>query len=963
MRLFPCSQASQSKVLIHTMSRCDGDTKFPKVYKHARHMLKTLKNPNNGKKLIVDERLNQALKRVDTKFGGFHLKLIACVRNETTELLLTSANFHNWHFHYDHSDMVVYFRLPTDDFRESYLEPLGLVAHQFGSLPLMPRDTSVSTNASESGSIHSPSNTSAQAFPTLESAGGSNKQQQQQQQQNGVAGDVSSTSSGTTTPAATPRSNRSSNRPTPNTTPKVTRIIAPDNQSTDTLTNETTAVVATTNAQAPVQNHIDVVDGSDQHLAPTHVTKTTTIEKGPDSHITKTTTTYETTTTYRTNSLPRNTPSPRPGVEPPPPPPPPPPHEDEAVDIAIHQYNTPPRGGVAVPRDQASQPHSNTSTLSRQSDSSRSYHEEPPQILHYSQQSTLPSRDRGEGAPGGRAQSYHGPTDHTQREYRHDVSRSYNEAQARNVAPIFTEVRTAQTKKTTPVYYQPTSPPAGGHYSPSSPVGGHHSPIPPYPPPQHHSQGYERKTEQSSLLQRASPVAPFHTELQQVKTRSAGPRDQFSHSFEKRMSSLEESGEAHLYNEAEPEPEPHGTSPAVHPIYSEVKRSSKKKPSTSIEDDTPPPMPPVFVETRNKKSYVKEGAPQARSVSPPEVPEAYKEAKARAQVEETAVAPETAVAAEHSPPPLPTSEPPADSPEPRAPYDPQLRHEFSPTQRAAQSYTPTYDEYEKHKQALKDAERNQARIEAPYTLPLSVEKEEKILPKEERHKTVVSSPKGPNFSPTFEESPHPIGQQEGGARSPTVDYTEVPIYPEVKPTALNVSSSPTRRVPSDQNEASSPTNAVSPPAVPASSPPAASSSSSQHEETYQMKPVRSLHPSVTTVTTHKEIQRRSGSREATPSSSGKRDSHDRDSVSPHTKMTYAYTEMTPAEAQALYSNVTAPEPAKGGADVQEVKTTRHRIEVTRVTHIDTTNVRPYDRPDISSIRFADAEPKPTESHI
>ena len=160
------------------MSRCDGDTKFPKVYKHARHMLKTLKNPNTGKKLIVDERLNQALKRVDSKFGGFHLKLIACVRNETTELLLTSANFHNWHFHYDHSDMVVYFRLPTDDFRESYLEPLGLVAHKFGSLPLMPRDASsnMSSNASESGSINSPSNISAQAFPALTTEG-SNKQQ------------------------------------------------------------------------------------------------------------------------------------------------------------------------------------------------------------------------------------------------------------------------------------------------------------------------------------------------------------------------------------------------------------------------------------------------------------------------------------------------------------------------------------------------------------------------------------------------------------------------------------------------------------------------------------------------------------------------------------------------------------------------------------------------------------------
>ncbi len=150
------------------MNRCDGEVKFPKIYKNARQMLKNLKNPNTGKKLIVDERLLAALKRFDAKFGAFHCKLIACVREETTEMLLTSANFHNWHFHYDHSDMVVYFRLPTDDFRDFYLEPLGL-APRFGSMPLMPRDTSSTLST---GSARSSTTASHNAFPIL-SAGGS----------------------------------------------------------------------------------------------------------------------------------------------------------------------------------------------------------------------------------------------------------------------------------------------------------------------------------------------------------------------------------------------------------------------------------------------------------------------------------------------------------------------------------------------------------------------------------------------------------------------------------------------------------------------------------------------------------------------------------------------------------------------------------------------------------------------
>ena len=876
------------------MSRCDGDTKFPKVYKHARHMLKTLKNPNTGKKLIVDERLNQAIKRVDSKFGGFHLKLIACVRNETTEVLLTSANFHNWHFHYDHSDMVVYFRLPTDDFRESYLEPLGLVAHKFGSLPLMPRDASsnMSSNASESGSINSPSNISAQAFPALTTEG-SNKQQQQQQQQpqqNGVAGDVSNSSSGTTTPTTTPRSvtPRSSNRPTPSQTPKQQRVTLATRDSNSTLTNNT-------------QNEVAVINHIDAASPPTQITKTvTTYETDPGSQITKKTTTYETTTTFTSNSLDRKraTPSPRPQAVAPAPPLPPATYNesDDSVDIAIQRYDqVPSRQRIEVSRqyNEVPQPHSNTSTLSRQSEGSRSFHEEAQPS--YNQQSTLPARDHEP-----RAHSYHGSYEHPH-SYRHEVSRSYGEA--RQVDPVFTDVRTASTKKTTPV---------------------------------------QRAQEQSSVVERASPVSSFYTELQQVKMRQ-GPRDQFSHSFEKRMSSFEESGPA--YNETAPEPEPPNTSPTVHPIYSEVKKTQKKKP---VQTAVPPPMPPVHVEPRTQTTYIRPDEPpndqitvreeRSRPVPPPEVPETYKQVKARhAQQQQHDVSPPREVHVHDTSPPPPPPPILNDEEVPRQtqPYDPQLRYEYSPKERTEIMYV-----------SQGETDHTQAQVVTPpYSLPLSVEREEIITPREKRPQKVVAAPARPRFSPTYEESPLPPPPQESARSptsptSPTIDYTEVPIYPNIKPSHQNLTSPP-RRVPSQPNDS---TNAVTTPPAP---PPIL------NEDTYQKKPARSLHPSVTTTTTTKEITRSSAPPEGSQ----------RDSTTP-VRHSYAYTEMTPGEAQALYATMTKPESAKGGetTPVQEVKTTRHRIEVTRVTHIDTTNVRPYDRPDISNIRFADSDP-PTESHI
>ena len=258
------------------------------------------------------------------------------------------------------------------------------------------------------------------------------------------------------------------------------------------------------------------------------------------------------------------------------------------------------------------------------------------------------------------------------------------------------------------------------------------------------------------------------------------------------------------------------------------------------------------------------------------------------------------------------------------PYDPQLRYEFSPKERVEvryeqtpQSSRPAEHGTEYHTQAQV--------VTPPYSLPLSIEREEIIAPKEKRHQRVVSPPPAPRFSPTYEESPPPPQEPVRSPTSPTVDYTEVPIYPNIKPSHQNVTSSP-RRVPSQPNEITTNQGTTSTPVPPPI----------LKDETFQKKPIRSLHPSITTTTTTKEITRNS----APTSNEVARHSSERDSTTP-VRHSYAYTEMTPQEAQALYANMTKPESAKGDElPVQEVKTTRHRIEVTRVTHIDTTKRAP-----------------------
>ena len=124
---------SRSQMTLLTTQRCDSEDKFPKVFKHAKDMLRDLKAPNK-KRLVVEERLKLALERLEVKYGTFHCRFIAATRGDTTEMLLTSANFHNWHFYYDHSDLVVFLRMPTEDFRLHYLEPLGIALPDIGQL-------------------------------------------------------------------------------------------------------------------------------------------------------------------------------------------------------------------------------------------------------------------------------------------------------------------------------------------------------------------------------------------------------------------------------------------------------------------------------------------------------------------------------------------------------------------------------------------------------------------------------------------------------------------------------------------------------------------------------------------------------------------------------------------------------------------------------------------------------------
>lgn len=113
---------------IYTMQRCSGeDGKFERVFKDAKEMVRGIRDPTTKRRAVVEERLRQALTRIDIRFGRFQTKMVAYHREDYAELLLTSANFHAWNFAHENSDSVCYLRLPSSDLKQSYLTPLGLL--------------------------------------------------------------------------------------------------------------------------------------------------------------------------------------------------------------------------------------------------------------------------------------------------------------------------------------------------------------------------------------------------------------------------------------------------------------------------------------------------------------------------------------------------------------------------------------------------------------------------------------------------------------------------------------------------------------------------------------------------------------------------------------------------------------------------------------------------------------------
>lgn len=116
---------AQSRLHIFTMPKCDGEAKFPKIFKEAKEMVKKIKGPNK-KKLVADERIKLATQRLEAKFGRFHCKIIASCKGNKAEVLVTSASFHKWHYEFESGDVVCHFKLTTEDLINNYLAPLGL---------------------------------------------------------------------------------------------------------------------------------------------------------------------------------------------------------------------------------------------------------------------------------------------------------------------------------------------------------------------------------------------------------------------------------------------------------------------------------------------------------------------------------------------------------------------------------------------------------------------------------------------------------------------------------------------------------------------------------------------------------------------------------------------------------------------------------------------------------------------
>ena len=163
-----------SRLHIFAMPKCDGETKFPRVFKDAKEMIRKIKGPNK-KRLIAEERMKLAIQRLEAKFGRFHCKIIAwCVGNEA-EVMITSASFHKWHYEFESGDVVCHFRLSTEDLITHYLAPLGLEHQLLMQEPgtTSPTSTSAATTPATSP-LAPPEDTPSLTTPSLAGERGMN---------------------------------------------------------------------------------------------------------------------------------------------------------------------------------------------------------------------------------------------------------------------------------------------------------------------------------------------------------------------------------------------------------------------------------------------------------------------------------------------------------------------------------------------------------------------------------------------------------------------------------------------------------------------------------------------------------------------------------------------------------------------------------------------------------------------
>lgn len=65
---------------------------------------------------------------------NFHSKFIGCIYKERAEVLVTSANFTNFHFDMKNYESVVYHEMTKDKFLERFIEPMRSITEHDPSI-------------------------------------------------------------------------------------------------------------------------------------------------------------------------------------------------------------------------------------------------------------------------------------------------------------------------------------------------------------------------------------------------------------------------------------------------------------------------------------------------------------------------------------------------------------------------------------------------------------------------------------------------------------------------------------------------------------------------------------------------------------------------------------------------------------------------------------------------------------